>query len=131
MLPYDSFLIDGPWLLSLGWALGKATRRLVPDDARRRKANRGLSLATLFIFYLTSVSLYFNLEWTRWIWEMCGAESGRDWMINSGVFRFDHANLSPRGHAVAAALFATYPVWLKAGFVLEERGAGIPYEEQV
>ena len=131
MLPYDSFLIDGPWLLSIGWALGKITRRLVRDEAKRKKANRALSLATLGIFYITSISLYFNLEWTRWIWEMCGAESGRDWMINSGVFKFDHENVTPKGHAIAAALFATYPLWLKAGFLLEERSAALPYEEQV
>ena len=30
-----------------------------------------------------------------------------------------------------AALFATYPLWLKAGFMLEERSAAMPYEEQV
>ena len=71
MLPYDSFLIDGPWLTSIGWALGKITRRFVPDEAKRRKANNALGFTTLAIFYITSISLYFNLEWTRWIWEMC------------------------------------------------------------
>ena len=131
VLPYDSFLIDGPWLLSIGWLLGKITRRFVPDENRRRKINRALSLTTLASFYATSISLYFNLEWTRWIWEMCKADSGRDWMINSGVFHFDHENVTPAGHAVSAAIFSTYPVWLKAGFMLEEKGDAMPYEEQV
>jgi hypothetical protein len=58
---------------------------------------------------------------------LCGAESGRDWMINSGVFNFDHENVDTKGHVIAALLFATYPVWLKVGFMLAERGR-IPEE---
>ncbi len=117
-MPYDSFLIDGPWLLSIGWILGKILNKLVEDADTRNTAGRRLSFATLAIFYVTSISLYFNLEWTRWIWEIGGAESGRDWMINSGVFNFDHENVTGKGHVIAALLFATYPVWLKAGFKL-------------
>ncbi len=120
MIPYDSFLIDGPWLLSLGWLYGKLTKKVVQGEEKRRKVKRILSAATLASFYITSVSLYFNLGWTRWIWEMCGAQSGRDWMINSGVFKFDHERVSPRGHALSAAIFATYPLWLEAGFRLAE-----------
>jgi len=118
LLPYDSFLIDGPWLLSIGWIMGKILNKAVEDADDRKKAQLGLSIATIVIFYVTSISLYFNMEWTRWIWEMCGAESGRDWMINSGVFNFDHENVSGKGHVLAALMFATYPVWLKAGFKL-------------
>lgn len=118
MLPYDSFLIDGPWLLSIGWIMGKILNKAVEDADDRKKAQLGLSIATIVIFYVTSISLYFNMEWTRWIWEMCGAESGRDWMINSGVFNFDHENVSGKGHVLAALMFTTYPVWLKAGFKL-------------
>jgi len=121
MIPYDSFLIDGPWLASLGWFYGKLTNRLFGDAEKRDKARKFLNLATIGSFYLTSISLYFNLEWTRWLWEMCGAESGRDWMINSGVFKFDHENVSPKGHAISAAIFATYPLWLKLGYKLAER----------
>lgn len=117
-MPYDSFLIDGPWLLSIGWIMGKILNKAVEDADDRKKAQLGLSIATIVIFYVTSISLYFNMEWTRWIWEMCGAESGRDWMINSGVFNFDHENVSGKGHVLAALMFATYPVWLKAGFKL-------------
>jgi hypothetical protein len=123
LIPYDSFLIDGPWLLSLGWLYAKVTNRLVADGEKRRKVRRFLDFATIGTFYITSISLYFNLEWTRWIWEMCRAESGRDWMINSGVFNFDHENVSPKGHAVAAAIFATYPLWLKLGYRLGDSSA--------
>ena len=90
------------------------------DADKKARARKFLDLTTLGIFYVTSISLYFNREWTRWIWEMCKAESGRDWMINSGVFHFDHENVSPAGHAVCAALFATYPLALKLGYRLAE-----------
>lgn len=121
MIPYDSFLIDGPWLLSLGWLYAKVTSRAIEDEEKRDKVRRFLDLATIGSFYVTSISLYFNLEWTRWIWEMCKAESGRDWMINSGVFHFDHDNVSPRGHAISAAIFAAYPLWLRMGYKLADR----------
>jgi len=126
LLPYDSFLIDGPWLVSIGWVLGKILNKYVEDADQRKKTTWWLSIATVVMFYVTSISLYFNMEWVRWIWEMCGAESGRDWMINSGVFNFDHENVSTKGHVIAAFMFATYPIWLKAGFKL----AGQPKEDQ-
>jgi hypothetical protein len=122
LLPYDSFLIDGPWLVSIGWVLGKIVNKFAKDADENKKARLLLSVATIAIFYITSISLYFNLEWTRWLWEMCGAESGRDWMINSGVFNFDHENVSTKGHVIAALMFLTYPVWLKAGFKLADIG---------
>ncbi len=122
MLPYDSFLIDPPWLVSLGFLYGKATDKLLEDGEKKAKVRKFLDVSTIGIFYITSISLYFNKEWTRWIWEMCKAESGRDWMINSGVFHFDHENVSRRGHAVCAVLFATYPLALKLGYKLAERG---------
>ena len=124
MLPYDSFLIDGPWLLCIGWLLGKIVNGVVSDEEKRGSAKMFLGLATIATFWITSVSLYFNMEWTRWIWEMCGAESGRDWMINSGVFNFDHENVNGKGHVLAALLFLTYPVWLRAGFKLADRKKG-------
>jgi len=122
LLPYDSFLIDGPWLLSVGWILGKILNKFVEDEDDKKKAKFWLSFATIAIFYITSISLYFNMEWTRWIWEMCGAESGRDWMINSGVFNFDHENMTTKGHVIAGLIFATYPIWLKAGFKFAGEG---------
>jgi hypothetical protein len=67
------------------------------------------------VFWGVSVPLYLNARWTRPIWRACRADSGRDWMINSGVLRLEHRRLSARAHALAAAIFATYPVWLWLG----------------
>jgi hypothetical protein len=121
LLPYDSFLIDGPWLVSFGWFFARFSDKLFTNEVTNKKVRRFLGATTVAIFYITSISLYFNLEWSRWIWEMCRAESGRDWMINSGVFHFDHENVSPKGHCIAAAIFATYPLWLKVGDMLADK----------
>jgi hypothetical protein len=100
-----SFLIDPPWL----YANGRIAAR-TPEPVRKP-----LTAVTVGVFLATSVSLYLNLGWTRWIWRMCRAEDGRDWMLNSGVLSFDHRRAGPRTHAASALLFASYPVWMWLG----------------
>jgi hypothetical protein len=107
-----SFLIDPPWL----YATGRAYGRLMPE---RTPAARAVSRLTASAFLATSISLYFDRPWTRRIWEACRAETGRDWMLNSGVFRFDFRRAGGRTHLISALLFATYPWWLRLG---ERRG---------
>ena len=106
-----SFLIDPPWLYANGHVYG----RLAPERARGRPA---LAAGTVVAgsFLATSVSLYLNRDWTRGIWEWCRAEDGRDWMLNSGLFRFEHRRAGARTHAIAALIFATYPLWLVLGY---------------
>jgi hypothetical protein len=99
-----SFLIDGPWLYANGRAIARATDHPAP-----------LAAGTMAVFWGVSVPLYLNQRWTRPIWRACRAQSGRDWMINSGVLKLDADKVSPVGHAVSAAIFATYPLWLWLG----------------
>jgi len=101
-----SFLIDPPLL----YATGRTTAALPPDRAAAASA------ATAVVFLGTSISLYLNRPWTRPIWRLCRARDGRDWMLNSGIFRFEHRTPGPRTHAVSAALFATYPLWFWLGY---------------
>jgi hypothetical protein len=114
-----SFLIDPPWL----YATGRAYGRLLPEETT---AARVVSSTTLGVFLATSVSLYFNKSWTGPIWRLCRAESGRDWMLNSGVFRLDHKRVQRRTHIVSALIFATYPLWLWLGERAGRRSAGPP-----
>jgi hypothetical protein len=100
-----SFLIDPPWLYANGRVLAQA-----PPATQRP-----LAAATLATFLITSVSLYLDRRWTRPIWRLCRARSGRDWMLNSGVLRMDPERVGRRTHAVSALLFATYPLWLWLG----------------
>ena len=99
-----SFLIDPPWLYANGRAIARS-RRSAP-----------LAAGTMAVFWGVSIPLYLNARWTRPIWHACRARSGRDWMLNSGVFALDHERPSPRAHAVSAAIFATYPLWLWLGY---------------
>jgi len=103
-----SFLIDPPWL----YATGRLYGRVMPE---RTPVARAVHTATAGAFLATSISLYLNRPWTRPIWERCRAEDGRDWMLNSGVFRFDRRRAGWRTHVVSALLFATYPWWLWLG----------------
>ena len=100
-----SFLIDPPWLYANGRIAAKLPERVQAPVAQ----------TTLAVFVATSVSLYLNRPWTRWIWRLCRADDGRDWMLNSGVLRLDHRHPGPATHAVSAGLFATYPLWLWLG----------------
>ena len=111
-----SFLIDPPWL----YATGRAYGRLMPE---RTPAARALEKATAATFLVTSVSLYLNRPWTRPIWEACRAQDGRDWMLNSGVFKINHRRAGWRVHAASALLFATYPWWLRLGERTERKNA--------
>ena len=112
-----SFLIDPPWL----YANGRAYATLAPEAAQGRTAKR-LGAATIATFWAVSISLYLNRKWTHPIARLCRAENGRDWMLNSGVLRLDHRRAGPRTHAVSAALFATYPLWLWLGWRDGRRG---------
>jgi hypothetical protein len=103
-----SFLIDPPWLYATGRLYGRA----MPE---RTPVARAVHTATAGAFLATSISLYLDRPWTRPIWRLCRAESGRDWMLNSGVFRFDPRRAGRRTHVVSALLFATYPWWLWLG----------------
>ena len=101
-----SFLIDGPWL----YANGRVLARVAPEPARHR-----LAIATIAAFWGVSVPLYLDRGWTERLWRACRARSGRDWMLNSGVLRFDATHAGRRTHTIAAVLFATYPLWLWLG----------------
>ena len=106
-----SFLIDPPLLYSGGRAYKRATRD--SDPSRARDVAAGAAFMT--IFWGISIGLYLDRGWTRPVWRMCRAESGRDWMLNSGVLRFESRKPSAGTHAIAGAIFATYPMWLWLG----------------
>lgn len=101
-----SFLIDVPWLYANGRALGR-----IEDE----RAAQALGAATIAGFYGVSIPLYLNRAWTRPIWRACRARSGRDWMLNSGVFALDDRKAGTATHVVSAAILATYPFWLWLG----------------
>ena len=106
-----SFLIDPPWL----YANGRAYAAIAPERVQGRAA-AGAGAATTAAFWAVGVSLYLDRRWTRPIRRACRADDGRDRMLNSGVLRLDHRHAGAAAHAVAAALFASYPLWLWLGW---------------
>ncbi len=105
-----SFLIDPPWLYANGRAYGHLTK-----DAPSRGSDTVFAAGTMAIFWGVSIGLYLEKPWTRPVWRLCRARSGRDWMLNSGVLKLDCRRAGTRTHIVAAAIFATYPYWLWRG----------------
>lgn len=111
-----SFLADP--LLLLG--AGATIERVAPDERAARKAEQ----AMIVTFLAFSVPVYLEARWTRPIWRTFGARSGRDFMLNSGVFHFEYRDPPARTHVAAAAILATYPFWLHFGRRLGRRRNG-------
>jgi hypothetical protein len=106
-----SFLVDAPWL----FANGEAYARLAPESAQRGRA-RVAAAATLAAFLGVGVSLYSNARFTRPLWPLLPGCDGRDFMVNFPGLRVDTRRADVGLHAVAAAAFATYPLWLWLGW---------------
>jgi hypothetical protein len=109
-----SFLIDAPWLAANGYLIAKVS----PNE----KVERALELVIDATFLAVSVPMYLNAKWTEPVWKPTGSESGRDWMINSRVFMFEHKRPSWKVNAVSAAIFATHPLWLSSASGLAREG---------
>ena len=112
---FDSFLIDPFLLIIAGLIIAYVAARSAKNFFSRKKIIRILDFITLIIFWGVSFSLYFNLSIFSWIWNMVGAQSGRDWMLNSGVFHFQFTNQSMTTNLIAGFIFALYPLWLILG----------------
>lgn len=101
-----SFLLD-PGLLV---ASGVAIETIVPEE------RRGIAeLATIGTFMTISSALYAKVPGLGLFWKPFGSKNGRDFMLNSGVLRFESDDPTWVTHATAASIFATYPLWLKLG----------------
>jgi hypothetical protein len=108
-----SFLLDPPLLVAAG-----AT---IEASGLPKPAKRALKGATLATFVGVSCALYLEKPWVRWFWRALGARSGRDWMLNSGVFSFRYQDNGWPTHVLAVLMFASYPVYLLLGSRLGAR----------
>ena len=111
-----SFLLDPPLLV----ASGAAIERVTPDE---RTANR-LAGITLVGFLGVSTCLWNDVDSPALapIWRPFGSAGPRDFMVNSGVLDLPVPKRpSTREHLLAAAVFATYPLFLGLGRGLGRR----------
>ena len=106
-----SFLVDPPWL----FANGEAYARLAPERAQGTRA-RVAAAGTLAAFLAVGISLYSNARFTRPLWPLLPGRDGRDFMVNFPGLRVDTRRAGGGLHAAAAAVFATYPLWLWLGW---------------
>ncbi|SRX92283.1 hypothetical protein MSP7336_00508 [Mycobacterium shimoidei] len=101
-----SFLFDPPMLV----ASGVLIERGLPAEQRDVA-----EAATLGVFFGGSFGLYNNVPGLGLLWRPFRARNGRDFMWNSGVFGLKTDDVGVRMHALAGAIFATYPFFLKLG----------------
>ena len=102
-----SLLADPPLL----FANGAAYARLAPH--RRPGA---AAAAIVALFWGVSIPLYLNARWTRPLWRLLPGRDGRDFMVNFPGLQVDTRRAGSRLHALAAVVFATYPIWFWAGW---------------
>lgn len=127
MLPLGSFILDPVLLLLIGVIIVLVSRSLNRFiDARY--LTPALAVLTLGIFYLGSLSLYFNLPQADWLHRFAAlfpvireSPSGFNFMINSGLLGLPY--LYPEEapftlHLLSGFLFTIYPVWLYLGIKL-------------
>lgn len=116
-----SFLLDPPLLAAAGYAIERACGQRGCGDAA--------AAGTLGTFWAVSGALWADVEARplRLLWSTMGSESGRDFMVNSGVLSLPVPQPARgRHHAVAVALFATYPLALWLGRRLARSRAAAP-----
>lgn len=82
-----------------------------------------VSAAVMVLFWVVSISMFCNLEIARSAWEVCGAESGTEWMLNGGILNVVEAGatfstLSPELMFVCIFMFVVYPIYLWLGLLV-------------
>jgi hypothetical protein len=110
-----TFLIDPPLLFVLGgisYLIGDplATRTHLP-------VAKILATFSLCIIIFTSTSLYLNMSYMDWFWLpfQPAVSSGRDLMINSGIFSFDYVNTAGITDVLAFIQVLLFPIWTYMG----------------
>ncbi|HKP91496.1 MAG TPA: hypothetical protein VJT75_16135 [Thermoleophilaceae bacterium] len=106
-----SLLADPPLL----FANGEAYARLAPGSAPVAPVAPGAA-AVVALFWSVSIPLYLDARWTRPLWRLLPGRSGRDFMVNFPGLSVDTRRAGARMHALAAVVFATYPLWFLAGY---------------
>ncbi len=110
-----TFIMDPPLLLFLGYI----SLRIGDWAKTKTKLPIGNLLLVFFIVSMMfmSTSMYLDMWWMDWFWTPFQpyTTSGKDMMINSGLFSFESTNTVGLIDTLAAIQIAIYPVWLYIG----------------
>ncbi len=120
-----TFLID-PFLLVTFAVISYAIDRRV-QSRTALPVGKILALFSLSVIIFTSTTLYLNMPFMDWFWTPFypAITSGRDLMINSGIFAFESSNTAGLTDLLAALQIMIYPLWTYLGVRLyswQERG---------
>lgn len=76
-----------------------------------------LAMFSLCVIIFTSTSLYLNMWYMDWFWQPFSpaVSSGKDLMINSGLFNFESVNTTGLVDILAAVQIILYPLWTFIG----------------
>jgi hypothetical protein len=76
-----------------------------------------LSIFSLCVIIFTSTSLYLNMWYMDWFWQPFSplVTSGKDLMINSGIFHFESTTTTGLIVALAVIQIILYPLWTFIG----------------
>lgn len=113
-----TFLIDPPLLMGLAMLSQYIGFKITSQ--KNRRAGQILAVFSLCTIMFTSTSLYLNMGYMDWFWIpfQPAVTSGRDLMINSGIFSFESQNTTGLIDALAAFQILLYPFWIYAGYKL-------------
>jgi hypothetical protein len=116
-----TFLIDPPLLVTfslVSCAIGRAMK-----ERTSLPVGRILAIFSLAVIIFTSTSLYLNQWYMDWFWMPFypAVTSGRDLMINSGLFSFESSNTAGVIDLLAAIQVLLYPLWTYLGLKLWTR----------
>ena len=89
-------------------------------DRTTKPIGRLLAIFSLCVIIFTSTSLYLNMWYMDWFWIPFSPAitSGRDLMINSGIFQFESTNTAGLIDTLAAIQIVLYPLWTYVGLRL-------------
>ncbi len=88
-----------------------------------------ISALLLAVFFFISVGLFCNIGMLESTWELMGAESGTEYMVNGIIFNIVApgaywGDISGWGMFACIIMFVLYPFWLWAGIVLGRKMFG-------
>jgi hypothetical protein len=106
-----SFPVDPILLL----ADGEAYARTLPEAAQGGIA-KVVGGATVGAVLVAGVGSYLDAKWAQPLWSPLGAKNGTDFMMGWPIAHGKRVRRTTRTDALAAAVFATYPLWWWLGW---------------
>jgi hypothetical protein len=106
-----SFLVD-PTLLFVD---GEAYARAMPESAQGGAAKL-IGGATVAAALAVGIGSYLDQPWAKPLWKPFGAKSGTAFMLGWPLSHGSRHRRSARTDAVAALIFASYPLWWWLGW---------------